>query len=1268
MLCEIERPESFNTFSVKSKFVFKNNEISISLKSNKSNEILRFTIDSAAQISILKPTKLNKSELINSKEKIYITGVAQNTRLETLGTIETELTINNFSINHKFYILNSGFRLNNDGILGVDFLKKCNAKIDFLTNTIELQLPVNSQGKVNINITSEKVSSELALNLFQTEEYPINDEAKYVQMAQEFEKKLYSNDKSFYDSISNDYFRGKNFDQTIARNINISSNDNFLDEFNINMLNVQSTKSIPLQRTNILMNQLPNNEGNKKYRNEIKSLIHDYHDVFYVDGDTFIPTDVYKHQIRLRPNAGVVHIKQFRIPYCDQVEIENQVRDLLKRGIVERSTSPYNSPAFLVKKPPSDDGKQSKRLVQDYKALNSICFDQYFNLPLIDDVTNKLFGSKFFTVLDVRGAFNQVLLHEDSRELTAFSTHRGHYHYRCVPFGIQSGPVAWNFAANIILGELLNTNMFCYVDDMLVHSKDLETHIKLLHKIFARLIKHNIKLKIEKCFFFQSEARYLGFKFTRDGLMADERKTICVQNFPVPKNLKETQRFLGLCSFYRRFVPNFSNIASVLYKLCKKNTPFVWNEKCQIAFEALKQKLITPPVLAYPDMENGIFILMCDASQIAAGAVLNIKEGKNERPIEFFSRGFNEAQSRYHSNELEILALVWAVEWFRVYLYGRPKFFVHTDNMAVKFLFQKNHTKSRIHRWRWALQEYNFEIIHKSASKNCVADSLSRVQIDNPHDVPSNTAFVVQTRSKTGLQNAISTKNALETIDSNNFYIDEFNNLLIDCRDYDHSFYFLDKIMCRMHKELQHKLKCIIDLEKNSTNNLYGIDENRSIIILKNTVISSEQIQNCENSLSSIAKFCLEKNLQNVAFNIEFSEAKSYFNFKSLIKNSFKPINVKVTLFLCKVIELTDVNEIGGILNTYHMTPLGGHMSFERMLNTIKRFYVWPNMRSDIKKFTQECVQCHKNKVSTKPKQPMLITATATRAMETISFDHCGRINPPTPRSNAYILILQCTFTKFCFAFAVPDVSADTTARILVENVFLFFGIPKSITSDCHPSFTGTVFKKINKMLNIKHVFTSPFTPSSNEIERKNRELGNFLRIFSEQNPFDWDLKLPYFVANQNSVTHSSTNFSPFTLMFGRDFDIPSTLLHKSNVGYTYEDFSDEFKAKLKQTWAWARDNIIKRKENNREYYNERNKTKPLELKTGDSVYLKNQVKPYKFSSLYSGPYTIDDVTGENSVIVNKGNKKVRVHKNNLKKSPANKNVNCVRSLRSNSI
>lgn len=490
-----------------------------------------------------------------------------------------------------------------------------------------------------------------------------------------------------------------------------------------------------------------------------------------------------------------------------------------------------------------------------------------------------MYGAEVLTILDVRGAFNHIPLYENCRELTAFSTSKGHFHYRCVPFGIQSGPVAWNFAANIILGEFLNQSVFCYIDDILVHSKNVNEHVKLLRRIFKKLIKHNIKLKIEKCSFFKTEARYLGFKFTREGLKADDRKTFCIKNFPRPKNLKETQRFLGMCSFYRRFVPSFSLLASELYKLCKKNTQFEWTEKCNEAFEILKQKLSTPPVLAYPEMENGVFVLLVDASQIAAASVLNLRDENGDRPIEFFGRQFNETQSRYHSNELEILSLVWSLEWFRVYLYGREKFYVHTDNNAVKFLFQPNHSESRIHRWRWALQEYNFEIIHRKGKTNTVTDALSRVKLNNAFDEPSQTVFLVQTRNSSPRDDAGIPQHS-------DYFIEEFNNLLIETSGYDHVFYFCESMCCKMIKELQHKLKIKINFNNPQSGELHKIDNSRTAVFIKNHFITDDQINIGNKCLREIANLSIQI-FKTLHLTLTSTKRKVIFNLKlSLFKFS----------------------------------------------------------------------------------------------------------------------------------------------------------------------------------------------------------------------------------------------------------------------------------------------------------------------------------------------------------------------------------------------
>lgn len=206
------------------------------------------------------------------------------------------------------------------------------------------------------------------------------------------------------------------------------------------------------------------------------------------------------------------------------------------------------------------------------------------------------------------------------------------------------------------------------------------------------------------------------------------------------------------------------------------------------------------------------------------------------RPIEYFSKCFNETQAKYHSNELEILALVWSVEWFRVYLYGREFFYIHTDNNAVKILFQNGHTKSRIHRWRWALLEYNFEVVHRKGKTNNVADALSRVKIDNPFDEPSYTVFQVKTRS---MQDNVVKNTDQSTKD---YFIEEFNKISIETGNFDHEFYFLVKCL----KSFSTKYKTKIILNNFIYVDLYEIDDKRSYAASKNVLTTDDQ-QNAAN-------------------------------------------------------------------------------------------------------------------------------------------------------------------------------------------------------------------------------------------------------------------------------------------------------------------------------------------------------------------------------------------------------------------------------------
>lgn len=240
-------------------------------------------------------------------------------------------------------------------------------------------------------------------------------------------------------------------------------------------------------------------------------------------------------------------------------------------------------------------------------------------------------------------AYHQIELDECYRFITGFSALNHHYEFCMLPFGLQSSGIAWLHAIHRVLQKFLTKNVFVYVDDVILWNSNEKQHVESIKRVLSQLIKFNIKLKPEKCKFLQDHVRYLGYKISKRGLEIDETKTKCIRDYPIPRNVKQLQKFIGFVNFYRNYIPEFGKIAIPLYKLCKKDVPFVWNDKTQMAFDTLRMKLLSPPILYFPNFKLP-FVVVSDASDMAAAAILANKEGNEERPIQYFSKTFTETQ------------------------------------------------------------------------------------------------------------------------------------------------------------------------------------------------------------------------------------------------------------------------------------------------------------------------------------------------------------------------------------------------------------------------------------------------------------------------------------------------------------------------------------------------------------------------------------------------------------------------------------------------
>ncbi|KAL4085336.1 hypothetical protein QTP88_012457 [Uroleucon formosanum] len=410
-----------------------------------------------------------------------------------------------------------------------------------------------------------------------------------------------------------------------------------------------------------------------------------------------------------------------RLSYSEQGSLRNIINELLSENIIRPSNSPYSSPIVLVKKK-----NKSFRLCVDYRELNKITVKDNFPAPLIDDQLDRLKGKQIFTSLDLKNGFHHVRMNEASIPYTSFVTPVGQYEYLRMPFGLSNSPRVFNRYIQSIFHDLIcRGKLLVYLDDLLIATQTFPEHFKILTEVFRIAAKHKLRFNVDKCSFGYCEVEYLGYIVNKHGIQASTKHVDAMLNYPVPKNQKQVRQFLGLASYFRRFICNFSVIAKPLYDLVKKNVDFIFGEQEQEAFKYLSSILTKTPVLAIysPTAETE---LHCDASSSGFGAILLQKQPDNKfKPVFYFSQRTSPVESKYHSFELECLAVVYAIKRFHVYLYG-ISFKVMTDCDSFRLTLNKQDVNTRISRWALFLQNYDFSIFHRPNKNMQHVDAFSR--------------------------------------------------------------------------------------------------------------------------------------------------------------------------------------------------------------------------------------------------------------------------------------------------------------------------------------------------------------------------------------------------------------------------------------------------------------------------------------------------------------------------------------------------------------
>jgi len=434
-------------------------------------------------------------------------------------------------------------------------------------------------------------------------------------------------------------------------------------------------------------------------------------------------TPLVEHYIDTGSARPIKHKAHIMSPAMESV-LHKEVDYLIDHGIVRKSKSPWSSLPVLV-----DKGDGTKRLCINFKDLNKVTKKDAYPLPQVRDILDRLKNAQYLSTIDIKHAFWQVALEQSSIEKTAFAVAgRGLYEWVRMPMGLHNSPATWQRLIDSVLlgeeGEDLKPNVFCYLDDIVIINSDYDSHMVTLTKVMERIAKAGLTINFEKSKFCREQLKYLGYIIDKHGLRVDPCKIEAILNFPAPRKVRQLRRFLGMTSWYRRFVPNFAQIASPLNALTGKGVIFRWTPACERAFMDLKDRLCSAPILSCPDFSR-MFTLQTDASGSGLGAVLTQQFPEGERVICYLSRGLTKAERNYSGTQLECLCVLWAVEKLRPYLEGYH-FEIITDCFSLQWLENLKDPLGKLARWALRLQEYDYTLIHRKGSLNVVPDALSR--------------------------------------------------------------------------------------------------------------------------------------------------------------------------------------------------------------------------------------------------------------------------------------------------------------------------------------------------------------------------------------------------------------------------------------------------------------------------------------------------------------------------------------------------------------
>jgi transposase InsO family protein len=828
-----------------------------------------------------------------------------------------------------------------------------------------------------------------------------------------------------------------------------------------------------------------------------------------------------------------------RQPYAQLEEIEKNVQELLQAGVIRPSTSAWSSNVLLVKK---KDG--SSRFCVDMRKVNDVTVKQAYPLPHIDTCLESLGGANFFSTLDLRSGYFQVELHPDDAEKTAFVTRSGHYEFTVLSMGLANAPSQFQRLMDLVLSGLVWESCLVYLDDVIIFSKTFEQHLDRLDAVFSRLASANLLLKASKCQLFCESVKFLGHIVSRQGIAADPAKLATVRNWPQPTCLTELMSFIGLCSYYRKFVEGFATIAKPLHVLTGKGQPFFWGPDQEAAFQTLKVRLTAAPILASPENE-GEYVLDTDASLTGLGGVLQQRQGGEIRVIAYASRCLTRAERNYSTTRRELLAVIYALKQFRTFLLGRH-FLLRVDHSALTYLRKTPEVMGQAARWLDYIEQYQFTIEHRNGKAHGNCDGLSRRPCSEEEKKEPGHPCCRRAR------NITTTK---EPEDSPSPAVAEGALDLTPVA---------------------------VGLAQKEDPEIWPIWKAAQ---LADQPPTWKEIQSTTETTRALwGQFKSLKVIDDVLY-------REYYDSKGVVAHLQLVLPRSHRLFF-----LQSIHELYGNIGT-------AHLGVKKTQQHVSQRAYWPTWKTDVERYCRRCIVCQSVQHGVAPRHGLMQLYEPNGMGDRLHVDLTGP-HIPSRQGATYILTAIDAFTRFLVAVPLRDKRAITVAEALVDRVILPFGCWRTLVSDQGSEWCNELLVEVTKVLGIQKLRTTAYRASANgRIERVHRTINDLLSKVVSENQRDWQDFLPKIVTAYNAASHETTGMSPFYLTYGRPYCTPLDLVinapevKPSNVW----DYVNELENNLRRAYSFVNEHLHTETQRMKKRYDAR--VQPLIFQSGDLAF-----------------------------------------------------------------